>query len=367
MSPEKLNALTKRELASMAKRRRIGGWHAMKKAELIQALARHNGSNGRANGRSARSSQPTAKTNGTHAAGGGKKELQAQSAGPRPLSTPTRRFEPQNYDGRPAVDRLQVTARDSYWLEVHWELSAATIARAESAFGARWHQAVPVLRIFALTADDTSAATEMRLYDVPIQPDAETWFVQVDAPPHSFKVHLGYVAPDGKFFALARSRPVTTPRPGAMSPRAATSSRHRLLHGRAVPNGVRDSVRGDSASPHRPPLGLRPNLPPPSIRAKNLCRQTAEDGSSRKFEFRLDAELLIHGSAHPQAELTLLGDVVPVRPDGTFAFRFDLSDGRQVIPAVMLTPDGTEQRTILLAIERNTKTLEPQSMDDLEH
>ena len=41
--------------------------------------------------------------------------------------------------------------------------------------------------------------------------------------------------------------------------------------------------------------------------------------------------------------------------DGTFTMRFSLPDGRQIIPAVASSPDGIEERTIVLAVERNTE------------
>ncbi len=57
--------------------------------------------------------------------------------------------------------------------------------------------------------------------------------------------------------------------------------------------------------------------------------------------------------------MTLQGEPVKLRPDGTFTMRFSLPDGRQIIPAVATSPDGAEERTIVLAVERNTKRLEP--------
>jgi hypothetical protein len=39
--------------------------------------------------------------------------------------------------------------------------------------------------------------------------------------------------------------------------------------------------------------------------------------------------------------------------------RFSLPDGRQIIPAVATSADGVEERTVVLAVERNTKALEP--------
>ena len=57
--------------------------------------------------------------------------------------------------------------------------------------------------------------------------------------------------------------------------------------------------------------------------------------------------------------MTLQGDPVRLRPDGTFTVRFSMPNCRQVIPAVAVSADGIEQRTIVLAVERNTKTMEP--------
>jgi hypothetical protein len=39
--------------------------------------------------------------------------------------------------------------------------------------------------------------------------------------------------------------------------------------------------------------------------------------------------------------------------------RFALPERRQVLPIVAGTVDGSEQRTIVLAVERNTKVMEP--------
>jgi hypothetical protein len=36
-----------------------------------------------------------------------------------------------------------------------------------------------------------------------------------------------------------------------------------------------------------------------------------------------------------------------------------MPDKRQVLPVVACTRDGVEQRTIVIAVERNTKVLEP--------
>ena len=52
-----------------------------------------------------------------------------------------------------------------------------------------------------------------------------------------------------------------------------------------------------------------------------------------------------------------------LRDDGSFTMRFSLPDNRQIIPTVAKSPDGVEERTIVLAIERNTKEMEPMIHD----
>ena len=89
-------------------------------------------------------------------------------------------------------------------------------------------------------------------------------------------------------------------------------------------------------------------------------------GRRRQFWFQLDAELIVYGATEPNAKVTLQGEPVQLRPDGTFTMRFSLPDSRQIIPATAASNDGVEERTIVLAVERNTKALEPMVHDGSE-
>ena len=84
------------------------------------------------------------------------------------------------------------------------------------------------------------------------------------------------------------------------------------------------------------------------------------------FEFQVDTELIVHGVTRPDAHVTLRGEPVRLRSDGSFAVRFNLPDRRHVLPMVASSRDGAEQRTIVLAIDRNTKVMEPISQDPAE-
>ena len=81
--------------------------------------------------------------------------------------------------------------------------------------------------------------------------------------------------------------------------------------------------------------------------------------NEQKLEFEVDTELIVHGVTRPDAHVTLRGEPVKIRSDGTFAVRFNLPDRRHVLPMVASSRDGAEQRTIILAVDRNTKFMEP--------
>jgi hypothetical protein len=57
---------------------------------------------------------------------------------------------------------------------------------------------------------------------------------------------------------------------------------------------------------------------------------------------------------------------VKIRPDGSFTVRMSLPNQRQVIPVVASAANGVEQRTIVLAVERNTKVMEPMTRETSE-
>ena len=70
-------------------------------------------------------------------------------------------------------------------------------------------------------------------------------------------------------------------------------------------------------------------------------------------------ELIVHGQAEPDAHVTLRGEPIHLRSDGTFAVRFSLPERRHILPVVASSGDGVQQHTIVLAIDRNTKVMEP--------
>ena len=260
-------------------------------------------------------------------------------------------------------DRILIMVRDPYWLHVYWELTHQAVGRAEAALGMDWHGAKPVLRLYDVSAPDTTSTAEAPLKDIPIHGGCNNWYIEVPQPPRSYRVAIGYVSKRGQFFILAHSNIVTTPRAGvsdSMDENWAdidSKSADRIF---AMSNGFDPNHTGSRELRELFEERLRRPMSSPTIVGSS---GSMIGGFARRFHFEIDAELIVYGKTDPAARVTLQGEPIKLRPDGTFTQRYSLPDSRQIIPAVAASVDGVEERTIVLAIERNTKVLEPMIHD----
>jgi len=73
------------------------------------------------------------------------------------------------------------------------------------------------------------------------------------------------------------------------------------------------------------------------------------------FWFNVNAELIIYGATEPDAQVTIGGRVIKLRPDGTFSYRFILPDGVYELPAVATSSDKTDSRVAELKFSRESE------------
>ncbi len=366
----------------MAKRQGVSGWHSMRKEELVVSLAKlaKKGSKSKIAGKTSKkvSSNGALKKKASVPAisSAARKTLkQKPSVGKRKvrsayLEERLRKIQTQlaackdlafgsesssNGGGR---DRLVAIVRDPYWIQTCWEVSRAAVQRAEAALGQHWHGARPVLRVLEVLREGATSAVRKHLRDIPIHGEVHTWYVDVSSPPKSFQFEIGYLAPSGKFLCLARSNIVTTTRSrideSAEQPWSEKPEEYQRVY--ALSGGydptvdtrevkeVLEEQLGGSLLPWPVRYGLG---------AVNLGNKREE------FNLHIDAEVMLYGKTVPGAQVTIRGQPVRVEEDGVFHLRLEMPDRRQVLPVVAQSPDGAEQRTIILALERNTKVMEP--------
>lgn len=76
---------------------------------------------------------------------------------------------------------------------------------------------------------------------------------------------------------------------------------------------------------------------------------------TKGFWFNINAELILYGSTEPNAQVTLGGRPIALRPDGSFSYRFALPDGKYDMPAVAVSADGGDARAAELKFSRETE------------
>jgi hypothetical protein len=265
-------------------------------------------------------------------------------------------------------DRILLAVSNPYWLNAYWEISSHSIQRAEAALKQDWHGARLIIRLFDVTSQDTTSTSETPVKDIIIQGPGQNWYIDVPQPPRMYRADIGYVSRRGEFYVLARSNVVTPPKAGAgenidadeatWDDQDAKWKAERIL---AMSTGFESTGSAELREFLEERTGK--TLGPPKETA--FGTGALPPGSVKKFFFEIDAKLIVFGRTDPSAHLTLNNDPIKLNPDGTFRMTFNLPDSRQIIPAVAASADGVEERTIVLAVERNTKHLDPMIHDQM--
>lgn len=373
-----------RDLARLAKQHGVAGWHAMRKDQLIRALVRKarsrppvvaaSRSTSMAMRAGSRDDRATASTvsvglQSTAAAGGLPRPaaqpqdpavaLRLQQARERLLKAKNLATPPEGgRSPRPVRDRMVLMVRGPHWLHVFWELTARSIARAQAALGQEWHGARPTLRLIELESGLNASPSERVVREIAVHGGVKNWFIDIREP-HRYRCEIGYLAVSGRFHALVRSNAVTMPN----SPQGDTLDAH---WGEIVDDCERIyAMSGGFSTEHSSEElqelfeeRLRRPMGPPAARSSGADDEDGEDGVP-SFELEVEAEMVVYGVTQPGAYLTLQGEPVKVHPDGTFRVRVEMPNRRQVLPIVASTADGASRQTVVMAVERNTKSMGP--------
>lgn len=345
----------------MAKERGISGWHSMRKEQLVKALIKTAGNGKATNGKA--KSRTAAKKNGT----GTKpsvlrkiRALQEERERQKDLATGDVQVGPDGQKRTVSDDRIVLMVRDAYWLHAYWELTATSVSRAKVALAERWHAARPVLRVVSVSEGSLDTISDEVIRVIDIHGEVCNWYIDVKDPPNSYRVDVGYMTSDGHFHALARSNVVTTPVPGNTEMidgnwQDVVENSEKIY---AMSGGF-DSKSGNEDLQDLFEERLRRPMGSPMRTRFGNGAEAAVVTELRKMNFTIDAEVIVFGRTDPSMFVTMGGDPIKLAPDGSFTARMGFPDKRQVIPFVASRSDGVQEQTIVLAIERNTKVMEP--------
>ncbi|HTR40680.1 MAG TPA: DUF4912 domain-containing protein [Pseudomonadales bacterium] len=305
--------------------------------------------------------------------------------------------------------KLFLTARDPHWLYANWDLTMDQQSRLNS----RSSEGHLVLRVYGNKIEGHP------LYEVHVHPESRHWFAHVERAGQSYSAELGYYSPVGRWTRVAASGATITPpdsisedsnaefatipfefpfsklldivkaavrenRPlaqaveelrraghpdlpkinglpmSAWTPEQETAlskviaiddSRRVWMGSLEITELIRRRLAQEMSS-----LGIMSSL---GVSSMGISSFSSPFGGmpSKGFWFMVNAELIIYGATEPDAKVTLGGNPVKLRPDGSFSFRFALPDGNYDLPAVAVSADGTDARAADLKFSRQTQYL----------
>lgn len=262
---------------------------------------------------------------------------------------------PHDLPYRYEKDRMVLQIRDPWWLHSYWEVASDTWNGLRDRLKDLFYSAKKVLRVYDVSNIIFDGKNAHRYFDIEINPDAMSWYIDAGGPGRSWVVDYGLKLNNGEFVTILRSNTVTTP---IDAPSWITDEEW------AVPEEIFGRLYGMS-------FGFGTSSPVGKVMQERFRRalfsgaitsgvgsmaSPVKKGKARKFWMMVDCELIVYGATEPDAKVTVQGKPIRLRPDGTFTLRYQLPDGEQVIPVRAESADGVEERSITPIVTRSTKT-----------
>jgi hypothetical protein len=273
-------------------------------------------------------------------AAGAKSEIITEEVEPereefRPIAVPEEYHLPAEYGD----DIIVLQVRDPYWLHTYWEITNELKESIIQRIGLEaYNHSSWILRVYDVT--DGS----LEYYDIGIGGEATDWYINVGKPDRTYKVDVGLLTPNSEFISLVSSNPVHTPRDGFShiidEEWMSIEEEYQRLYRLAIGYGIGESsveLVESILERHRREMG--------SAALQGISSPIKWQGGlglPKPFWLTVHTELIVYGATEPGAKVTVQGNLVEVRPDGTFTLRFALPDGQEVIPVKASSHDDQE-------------------------
>ncbi len=258
--------------------------------------------------------------------------------------------------------RIVLMFVDPSWMHTYWEVAGSSIEDAKRTLGQRFEGAERNLRVRRFGDGDGGQEVSEQYY-IGIGNVAKNWYLRVPRPDSRYQVEIGLLTKEGDFNVLAASNVIAVPRDNmsdVIDEQWTSGEKNYFERVYALSGGFQVGV-GSLELQERMADILRAEISSGAVGSFALGSGAfgQPEMKKRSFWFRVGTELIVYGATDPRARVTLMGEPIQLRNDGTFTVRFSLPDGLRDIPIVAESPDGVEEREIDIKVTRESEEKEP--------
>jgi len=105
-------------------------------------------------------------------------------------------------------NKIVLLVRDPRWIYSYWEITENKYNEVRGILGSGFEKSKEILRIY------DASSRPWKSFDIAVSYGTRNWYINVPTSNRTYMVDIGFLSPDGKFIAMARSNAVTTPRDG---------------------------------------------------------------------------------------------------------------------------------------------------------
>ena len=247
---------------------------------------------------------------------------------------------------------------DPFWLHAYWHITHSKIEELKNSLGEEnFNSSRFVIRVYDITDIDFSGDNAHSYFDQNIGNNARNWYINVGTPDRNFIVDLGLITQSGEFILIARSNVVR-------SPSATISSqvdeewmsidedfeKTYLLSGGDQIGKSSFEIKEIIAKRFQEELSSHIFS---SFSSGKPLQEKSEEKST--FWLKVGTELILYGATEPDAKLSVMGQKIELRPDGTFSMRFALNDGEIALPVEAESADKKHKRKIEPVVNKVTR------------
>ncbi len=261
-------------------------------------------------------------------------------------------------------NRIMLFVRDPYWVFGAWDLHPHKSEETARKHNVNLSEFNIALRVYDVTDVEFNGLNAHKHFDVDVGMTKGSWYINVPEDDRYYVADVGLRNRRGDFYVMARSNVVGTPRHSASNrmdeewmiadedfwKMYALSGGFKSRQGAAsmeLTEMMRARLAGETSSGAISSFGSeRP------ARARD------------QFWYRLDCELVVYGATEPDATVTMMGEKVQLRPDGTFTARFALPDGIQVIDTKAVSANKKFEKTITPTVSRGTSVFQNREFEE---